>query len=82
MYHGEYHPVWLITAPLAMQKNTNMKTYGSRCTPAASAEELRTNWKNSGMKYMGIKVAVLAQAMQMKRISMVLDLRNSIGKMR
>ena len=34
------------------------------------------------MKYIGTKVAVLPQAMQMKRMSIVLDLRNSIGKMR
>ena len=82
MYHGAYHPVLLMMAPLAMQKNTNMNMKGSRCTPAASAEELRTNWKNSGMKYIGTKVAVEAQAIQEKRISIVLDFRNSIGKMR
>ena len=82
MYHGAYHPVLLMMAPLAMQKNTNIKTKGSRCTPAVNAEELRTNWKNRGMKYIGTKVAVVAQAMQANRISIVLDLRNSIGKMR
>ena len=34
------------------------------------------------MKYIGMKVDVLAQAVQAKRMSMVLDLRNSRGKMR
>ena len=34
------------------------------------------------MKYIGTKVAVLAQAVQVKRMSMVFDLRNSRGKIR
>ena len=34
------------------------------------------------MKYIGTNVAVLAQAMQEKRMSIVLDLRNSRGKIR
>ena len=34
------------------------------------------------MKYIGMKVAVLAQAVQENRMSIVLDLRNSRGKIR
>jgi hypothetical protein len=55
---------------------------GRRRTPASRAVSLRVNWKKIGIIYIGTKIAVLPIAVIAKRISIVLDLKNSTRKIR
>jgi hypothetical protein len=58
------------------------KMKGRRRTLAWRAVSLRVNWKKIGIMYMGTKIAVPPVAVMAKRISIVLDLKNSTGKIR
>ena len=55
---------------------------GRRRTPASRAVSLRVNWKKIGIMYMGTKITVPPIAVIAKRMSIVLDLKNSTGKIR
>jgi hypothetical protein len=53
---------------------------GRRRTKASRALLLWVNWKKIRIMYIGMKITVLPAAVIAKRMSIVLDLKNSTGK--